>query len=111
GEDNRHITQVDEGGVAFAAIQGLNQKLEEELKKSGSEITFLRAQWQTKDAQLAGELQKKDAQIARDHEQLAAQQRQIEDLQQQMRTMMARVEAVEKTSATHAGISLVSSSR
>jgi hypothetical protein len=29
GEDNRHIAEVDEGGVALAAIQGLNQKLEE----------------------------------------------------------------------------------
>ena len=39
GEDDRHITEVDEGGVALAAIQGLNQKLEDaraenaELKK------------------------------------------------------------------------------
>ncbi len=29
GEDDKHITTVDEGGVALAAIQGLNQKLEE----------------------------------------------------------------------------------
>ena len=29
GEDDRHITEVDEGGVALAAIQGLNQKLDE----------------------------------------------------------------------------------
>jgi hypothetical protein len=29
GEDERHITTVDEGGVALAAIQGLNQKLDE----------------------------------------------------------------------------------
>jgi hypothetical protein len=29
GEDNKHITTVDEGGVALAAIQGLNQKVEE----------------------------------------------------------------------------------
>jgi hypothetical protein len=29
GEDDRHITEVDEGGVALAAIQGLNQKLNE----------------------------------------------------------------------------------
>jgi hypothetical protein len=29
GPDNRHITTTDEGGVALAAIQGLNQKLEE----------------------------------------------------------------------------------
>jgi tetrahydromethanopterin S-methyltransferase subunit H len=29
GADDKHITTVDEGGVALAAIQGLNQKLEE----------------------------------------------------------------------------------
>jgi hypothetical protein len=29
GEDEKHISTVDEGGVALAAIQGLNQKLEE----------------------------------------------------------------------------------
>ena len=29
GTDDKHIATVDEGGVAFAAIQGLNQKLEE----------------------------------------------------------------------------------
>jgi len=29
GPDDKHITSVDEGGVAFVAIQGLNQKLEE----------------------------------------------------------------------------------
>jgi chromosome segregation ATPase len=27
--DDKHISVVDEGGVALAAIQGLNQKLEE----------------------------------------------------------------------------------
>ncbi len=30
GPDNKHITVVDEGGVALAAIQGLNQKLEDQ---------------------------------------------------------------------------------
>jgi hypothetical protein len=30
GEDNRHIAEVDEGGVALAAIQGLNQKVEQQ---------------------------------------------------------------------------------
>ena len=30
GPDDKHITTVDEGGVALAAIQGLNQKLEEQ---------------------------------------------------------------------------------
>jgi Chaperone of endosialidase len=30
GGDDKHISVVDEGGVALAAIQGLNQKLETE---------------------------------------------------------------------------------
>ena len=30
GADDKHISVVDEGGVALAAIQGLNQKLEEQ---------------------------------------------------------------------------------
>lgn len=45
GADDRHIATVDEGGVALAAIQGLNQKLEEqrgELKQKETEITELK---------------------------------------------------------------------
>ena len=30
GPDDKHITVVDESGVALAAIQGLNQKLEDQ---------------------------------------------------------------------------------
>jgi trimeric autotransporter adhesin len=40
GEDDRHIADVDEGGVALAAIQGLNQKLGEK----DSEIQKLQSQ-------------------------------------------------------------------
>jgi isoaspartyl peptidase/L-asparaginase-like protein (Ntn-hydrolase superfamily) len=38
GDDERHITEIDEGGVALAAIQGLNQKLEAELKAKDAEL-------------------------------------------------------------------------
>jgi hypothetical protein len=38
GDDERHIAVVDEGGVALAAIQGLNQKLEQK----ETEITELK---------------------------------------------------------------------
>jgi hypothetical protein len=34
GADDRHIATVDEDGVALAAIQGLNQKLEEQAKEA-----------------------------------------------------------------------------
>ena len=33
GNDEKHIATVDESGVAFAAIQGLNQKVENENAK------------------------------------------------------------------------------
>jgi hypothetical protein len=44
GEDERHITTVDEGGVALAAIQGLNQKLQDELNRQDAENTRLKRQ-------------------------------------------------------------------
>ncbi|MEI6077894.1 MAG: peptidase S74, partial [Verrucomicrobiota bacterium] len=40
GTDDKHIATVDESGVALAAIQGLNQKLEQK----DTEITELKAQ-------------------------------------------------------------------
>jgi hypothetical protein len=42
GEDDKHITTVDEGGIALAAIQGLNQKLERESKEKDTEIQALK---------------------------------------------------------------------
>jgi len=44
GEDDRHISEVDAQGIAFAAIQGLNQKLEEQVKGKDTEIQELRRQ-------------------------------------------------------------------
>jgi hypothetical protein len=47
GEDDKHIATLDEGGVALAAIQGLNQKVEEqraenaELKQEVAELKKL----------------------------------------------------------------------
>ncbi len=41
GEDDKHIATVDADGVALAAIQGLNQKVTEELKQKTTEITEL----------------------------------------------------------------------
>jgi hypothetical protein len=42
GEDERHITTVDADGVALAAIQGLNKKLEQELRARDAEIGELK---------------------------------------------------------------------
>jgi hypothetical protein len=47
GTDEKHIAPIDEGGVALAAIQGLNQKLTEkdaeiqQLKQSVNELKQL----------------------------------------------------------------------
>ena len=47
GDDDKHITTVDEAGVALAAIQGLNQKLEAQrgrLDQKEAEISELKQQ-------------------------------------------------------------------
>lgn len=43
GNDDKHISVVDEGGVALAAIQGLNQKLEEQVEQKDAAIQDLNA--------------------------------------------------------------------
>ena len=42
GADNKHISTVDADGVALAAIQGLNQKLEEVVRAKEAELQELR---------------------------------------------------------------------
>jgi hypothetical protein len=42
GADDKHIATVDAEGVALAAIQGLNQKLEQTVKEKDAEIQTLR---------------------------------------------------------------------
>jgi hypothetical protein len=42
GTDDKHIAPIDEGGVALAAIQGLNQKLMAELQRRDAENAELR---------------------------------------------------------------------
>ncbi len=42
GHDDKSIAIVDEGGVALAAIQGLNQKLEQQIKARDAEIQDLK---------------------------------------------------------------------
>jgi trimeric autotransporter adhesin len=47
GTDEKHIAPIDEGGVALAAIQGLNQKVDDKearLEKQAAEINHLRQQ-------------------------------------------------------------------
>lgn len=50
GTDEKHIAPIDEGGVALAAIQGLNQKLEAETREKDAEIEALKAKADQVDA-------------------------------------------------------------
>jgi hypothetical protein len=86
GDDDKHIGTIDESGVALAAIQGLNQKLEEELRQ-------------------------KDAQLSAQQHRIEAQQQQLEALQNEMRAIMGRLQAVEQSSASRPIVEMVASSR
>ncbi len=66
GEDDRHITDIDEGGVALAAIQGLNQKLEEELRQ--------------KDARMAAELREKETRLVAAEKEIRELKIMVQDL-------------------------------
>ena len=64
GEDDRHITEIDEGGVALAAIQGLNQKLEQDqqelkqiLEQKDEEIQLLKLRLEKLEAAMTATLQ------------------------------------------------------
>jgi hypothetical protein len=44
GQDEKHITSIDEGGVALAAIQGLNQKVDEKDAKIRDQESRIQSQ-------------------------------------------------------------------
>jgi hypothetical protein len=58
GPDDKHIATVDEGGVALAAIQGLNRKLEAKeavIQQQAAQITDLKARLDRLERFLGGE--------------------------------------------------------
>ncbi len=64
GEDDRHITEIDEGGVALAAIQALNQKLEQDkqelkqiLEQKEEEIQLLKSRLEKLEAAMTATLE------------------------------------------------------
>lgn len=62
GADNRHIAEVDEGGVALAAIQGLNQKVDEGNEAAAAKIHAQAAQIQNQSLEIQ-QLQQSIAQL------------------------------------------------
>lgn len=55
GNDDAHISAVDETGVALAAIQGLNQKLTEELRRRDAENAALKQRLERLEQLLEGQ--------------------------------------------------------
>jgi trimeric autotransporter adhesin len=53
GTDDKHIATVDADGVALAAIQGLNQKLEEQLRAKDTELKALKQRLDALEQRLA----------------------------------------------------------
>lgn len=62
GTDDKHVSSVDLNGVAFAAIQGLNQKLESENAQLRNENAKLQAQLQGQFNDLAARLERLERQ-------------------------------------------------
>ena len=63
GTDDKHIATLDEEGVALAAIQGLNRKLEDTLEQKETEIGELK--------QVVAELRRRDVENADLNQRLA----------------------------------------
>ena len=61
GGDDTHISTVDEGGVALAAIQGLNEKMENRSQKAEDSIQKLQMETKEKDAEIQELKQRLDA--------------------------------------------------
>jgi hypothetical protein len=58
GADDRHIATIDEGGVALAAIKGLNQKLERAVNEQASQLQAQGSQLQAQASQLQAQADK-----------------------------------------------------
>jgi hypothetical protein len=93
GSDNKHISTVDEGGVALAAIQ---QLCREGLKK---DATIRRLQAQIEAQRSAGEIQQ--ARIAQLMTQVDAQQADVKAQDARIAELMARVRAIQVSLKTN----------
>jgi hypothetical protein len=60
GRDDKHIATVDADGVALAAIQGLNQKLEEALKAKDAELKALQERFSRLEAMVNKSIQTRE---------------------------------------------------
>lgn len=82
GEDDRHISVIDPDGVAFAAIQGLNEELNERTTKLQAENDALKEQLKTQRTQAE------------------AQQEKLIDLEEQLKRQLVLTENLRKSFCT-----------
>jgi len=80
GPDDKHITTVDEGGVALAAIQGLNEKVEDGSRRAESRMAKL----EELDASLRAELRRRDAENTELRNKNLSLERRLEKIEQML---------------------------
>ena len=78
GPDDKHITTVDEGGVALAAIQGLNEKVESGKRSAETRLEKL----EEREASLRTELMRRDAENSELRNQNLSLERRLEKIEQ-----------------------------
>jgi hypothetical protein len=103
GMDNKHISLVDEGGIALTAIQGLNQKLESVVKAQADRIAELEKE-SAKVAQLGQDRTRQAARIAELEVQtarIAALEQQSAELQRTVKLLLARDRLNETVALQH----------
>ena len=95
GPDDRHIATVDEGGVALAAIQGLNAKLEERDAAHAARIAELERDRGLKSARIAELERDRQAQMAR-----------MDALEKHAAKMVAAIDRLQRGGTVTAGLEL-----
>jgi hypothetical protein len=96
GADERNIATIDEGGVALAAIKGLNQKLERLVKVQAVKIVEL----EKKSARVA-QLEQDRADLAARMEALEQQSAEIAELQRTVKLLLSRDRLNETVALRH----------
>jgi hypothetical protein len=96
GADERNIATIDEGGVALAAIKGLNQKLERLVKVQAEKIVEL----EKKSARVA-QLEQDRADLAARMAALEQQSAEIAELQRTVKLLLSRDRLNETVALRH----------
>jgi hypothetical protein len=89
GQDEKYITTVDEGGVALAAIQGLNQKLEAKEEKTQDQESRIQEQ-QSKIQEQQSRIHEQESRIQNQSAELADLKQRLQALENIIRNQTAK---------------------